>query len=379
MGYYRDTRAEINLDAIEWNVRQTIKFLQNSMHMFAVVKANAYGHGDVQVAKAALKAGANGLAVAFLDEALSLRKAGITAPILVLGASRPENAGIAASHNISLTVYDKEWLDHIQIESGQTLRVHIKCDTGMGRIGVKTVEELQSIIDELNGSPIYMFEGIFTHFATADEVDTAYFEQQLTTFQLLISSISEKPPYIHCANSAATLRFHGAGCNAVRLGISMYGLTPSPEIEPMLPFELKPAFSFHTKLIHVKQMKAGEKVSYGATYEASEGEWIGTIPVGYADGWIRKLSGQEVLIDGRRAPIVGRICMDQCMIRLPHEYSVGSEVTLIGSQGNEIVTMDEIAKKLDTINYEIPCIITARVPRVYREKGQIVNVTNPLL
>lgn len=379
MDYYRDTWAEINLDAIRWNVAKTIQHLTDSMTMFAVVKANAYGHGDVQVAKAALSAGAKGLAVAFLDEALLLRKAGITAPILVLGASRPDTAGIAATHNISLTVHEKEWLTHVHMEESQTLRIHIKCDTGMGRIGVKTIDELQSVIDELNQSESYVFEGIFTHFATADEVHTAYFENQLQTFQELVSSISKKPRYIHCANSAATLRFQGAGVNAVRFGISMYGLTPSLEIKSLLPFELKPAFSLHTKLIHVKQMHGGEKVSYGATYEASEGEWIGTLPIGYADGWIRKLSGQEVLVDGKRAPIVGRICMDQCMIRLPQEYSCGTEVTLIGKQGDDEITMDEVARKLETINYEVPCVITSRVPRVYKEKGQVVQVSNPLL
>ncbi|OLN21822.1 alanine racemase [Domibacillus antri] len=379
MDYYRDTWAEVDLDAIKWNVRQTIACLDASMTLFAAVKANAYGHGDVQVANAALEAGAEGLAVAFLDEALSLRKAGITAPILVLGASRPENAGIAAEHNISLTVHDNEWLKHVQIERDQTLRIHIKCDTGMGRLGVKTAAELQSVIDELNGSPSYLFEGVFTHFATADEIDTSYFEQQLSAFQLLVSSMSEKPPYIHCANSAASLRFQGGGFNTVRLGISMYGLTPSPEIQSILPFELKPSFSLRTKLVHVKRMNEGDKVSYGAAYRASEGEWIGTLPIGYADGWIRKLTGQEVLIDGKRVPIVGRICMDQCMIRLPYEYSVGTEVTLIGSQEGQVITMDEIAAKLETINYEIPCLITARVPRIYKEEGQVVHISNPLL
>lgn len=379
MDYYRDTWAEINLDAIKWNVSKTIQHLADSMTLFAVVKANAYGHGDVQVANAALDAGAKGLAVAFLDEALSLRKAGITAPILVLGASRPHTASIAAEHNISLTVYEKEWLNHVHIERDQTLSVHIKCDTGMGRLGVKTFNELQSIVDELNQSKSYVFEGIFTHFATADELHTAYFEKQLHTFQTLVSSLSEKPPYIHCANSAATLRFQGGGVNTVRFGISMYGLTPSPEIQSLLPFTLKPAFSLHTKLIHVKQMHAGEKVSYGATYEASEGEWIGTLPIGYADGWIRKLRGQEVLVDGKRTPIVGRICMDQCMIRLPHKYLCGTEVTLIGRQGDEEITIDDIAKKLETINYEVPCVITARVPRVYKENGQTIHISNPLL
>lgn len=377
--FYRDTWAEVDLDAIRWNVEQTISRLNPSTSLFAVVKANAYGHGDIQVAEAALKAGAKGLAVAFLDEALKLRRFGITVPILVLGASRPEDADLAAEHRISITVYDRNWLDLVHMENNQPLSVHIKCDTGMGRIGIKTEEELHEITDILQRSPHFTFEGIFTHFATADELDTMYFEKQLNQFKKLVKSLSQKPPYIHCSNSAAALRFKEAGFNAVRLGISMYGLSPSPDIMPILPFALKPAFSLHTKLVQVKQLEQGEKVSYGAEYEAAEKEWIGTLPIGYADGWIRKLSGQEVLVNGERVPIVGRICMDQCMIRLPREYKAGTVVTLIGRQKNKEITMDEIAEKRETINYEIPCVITSRVPRVYREAGKVVSVSNPLI
>ena len=379
MEFYRDTWAEINLDAIKWNVKNTLKELDPSVFLYAVVKANAYGHGDIQVARTALQAGAKGLAVAFLDEALKLRAAGIQEPILVLGASRPEDARLAAEQQISLTVYDENWLQKVHIQEGPQLNVHVKCDTGMGRIGLKTKEELQQIISQINQSDSLVFEGIFTHFATADELETDYLEEQIMKFRQLIDSLSEKPPFIHCANSAATLRFKEVTGNAVRLGISMYGLTPSDEITPVLPFELKPAFSLHTKLAHVKQLEPGEKVSYGASYEAIEREWIGTLPIGYADGWIRKMSGQEVLIDGQRAPIVGRICMDQCMIRLPKEYRNGTVVTLIGRQGNEEISMEEISAKRETINYEIPCVITSRVPRVYKEEGKTASIVNPLL
>ncbi len=379
MEFYRDTWAEINLDSIKWNVKKTISELKPFVDLFAVVKANAYGHGDIQVAQAALEAGAKGLAVAFLDEALKLRNSGIKAPILVLGASRPEDANIAAEHRISVTVHEVDWLERVQLKIGQQLSVHIKCDTGMGRIGIKTKKELLHITNLILQTKAFLFEGIFTHFATADELKTNYFEQQIEKFQELLDALPEKPPYIHCSNSAATLRFKGVGGNMVRLGISMYGLTPSTDIAPMLPFQLKPAFSLHTKLVHVKQLNPGEKVSYGAEYEASEKEWIGTLPIGYADGWIRKLSGQDVLINGERVPIVGRICMDQCMVRLPKRYEPGTPVTLIGRQETEEITMDEIAKKRETINYEIPCIITSRVPRVYIEGGKVTSLSNPLL
>lgn len=379
MEFYRDTWAEIDLDAVKWNVEKTVEQLDSSVFLYAVVKANAYGHGDVQIARAALKAGAKGLAVAFLDEALKLRAAGIQEPILVLGASRPEDAHLAAAGRISLTVHDEEWLQKACVHKGQMLNIHIKCDTGMGRIGLKTKEELQRAVTQINESNQFAFEGIFTHFATADEEETAYLEKQLARFRQLLHSLEQLPPYVHCSNSAATLRFKGAGFNAVRLGISMYGLTPSTEIVHLLPFSLKPAFSLKSKLVHVKKLEPGEKVSYGATYEASEQEWIGTLPIGYADGWIRKLGGQDVLVDGRRAPIVGRICMDQCMVRLSREYNPGTLVTLIGQQQNEEITMEEIAEKRETINYEIPCIITSRVPRIYIENGKKVSIVNPLL
>jgi alanine racemase len=195
----------------------------------------------------------------------------------------------------------------------------------------------------------------------------------------MLSILSKKPKYVHCSNSAATLRFRSAYFNAVRVGIAMYGLTPSPEMEPEIPIPLKEAFTLRTRLIHVKKLPKGEKVSYGATYETSNDEWIGTIPIGYADGWIRRLQGQEVLIDGKRVPIVGRICMDQCMVRLPSEFPIGTMVTLIGRDGDQFISINEIAKKLETINYEIPCIIANRVPRLYKKDGQIVDSRNYLL
>lgn len=381
MNFYRDTWAEINLDDIDYNVKEALKLLPASECLFAVVKANAYGHGDVPIAEAAVRAGAHGLAVAFLDEALSLTKSKLEVPILVLGASRSTDAALAAEHNISLTVYQLEWLQEAEkhLSSDQVLNVHIKCDTGMGRLGVKTTEELREMVAFIEQSPKFAFEGLFTHFATADELDTTYFEQQLARFNAMVESLEEKPAYIHCANSATTLRHEKAYFNTVRLGISMYGLAPSQEMKSMLPFSLKQAFSLHTKIVHIKRIEKGEKVSYGATYEAEGEEWIATLPIGYADGWIRRLHGQHVLVEGERVPIVGRVCMDQCMIRLSSEKPLSTTVTLIGKQVDEEISMDEIAERLETINYEVPCVITARVPRVYRQQGKVVQVINPLL
>ena len=379
--FYRDTWAEIDLSAIKWNVKKTIERLDENIDLFAIVKANAYGHGALPIANAALEAGATRLAVAFLDEGLALRKAGITAPILVLGASRPDIAPIAAKHDIALTVFSPLWLEEAAklLTDEYILSIHLKCDTGMGRLGVKTADELAELIEITEKQTTIYVEGIFTHFATADETNTDYFHAQLQKFRSLLDTLDTLPPIVHCANSAAALRFGEATFNAVRLGIPMYGLSPSEEMKPLLPFALRSAFTLQTKITHVKHIAKGEMISYGRTYEAQEAEWIATLPIGYADGWIRMLGGQEVLVEGERAQIIGRICMDQCMVKLSRELPVGTDVTLIGCQGDDEITIDEIATKLQTINYEIPCLISSRVPRIYKEDGQIVHVDNAIL
>lgn len=379
--FYRDTWAEVDIDRISANVSHLRERLPEHVQILAVVKANAYGHGDEQVAKAAIRSGATQLAVAFLDEALALRKKGIQAPILVLGASRPEDVTIAARNHIMLTVLASEWLEQAlgMLDVGEQIGIHIKLDSGMGRIGVRSIEELKRIEQLLEAHPNVRFEGVFTHFATADELDRSYFNQQLSRFRDMLTVLETLPPLIHASNSAAALLATDAHFNGVRYGIGMYGLTPSLEIESHLPFPLEEAFSLHSKLIHVKKLHKGEKVSYGATYTADEDQWIGTIPIGYADGWLRGLQGQDVLVAGVRAPIVGRICMDQCMIRLPYELPVGTQVTLIGEQGEARISTNEVAQKLGTINYEIPCIISSRVPRLYKKSGKLVDFTNVLL
>jgi alanine racemase len=379
--FYRDTWAEVDLDCISENVASVKKLLTPEVAIIAVVKANAYGHGDVQVAEAALDAGAVYLAVAFMDEAIALRNKGVKAPILVLGATRPEDVQVAINHDITITVFQEEWLQAAQAHliADRELSIHIKLDTGMGRIGVRSKEELAAIEKMISEDPRLVLEGVFTHFATADELDLSYFQKQLVFFEEMLAVLKERPRYIHSSNSAAALRFPKAYFNGVRLGIAMYGLTPSLEMEQEIPFQLKEAFSLRSRLVHVKKLNKGEKVSYGATYEAEKEQWIGTIPIGYADGWIRRLQGQEVLVEGERVPIVGRICMDQCMVRLPRHVPVGTTVTLIGSQLEEFISVNEIAGSLDTINYEVPCMISSRVPRLFRKGGQIVDLKNYLL
>jgi len=379
--FYRDTWVEIDLDAIAYNVRELRKRVHADNKIIAVVKANGYGHGALQIAKEALQSGADCLAVAFLDEAIHLRKNGITAPILVLGASRPRDVAIAIKYKVTLTVYHIDWLeDAIQfLNKDAHVAIHLKLDTGMGRIGLRKEQEIQQVEELLANHPNIVVEGVFTHFATADEKNSIYFEKQIQRFKELLAAFSKLPAIVHCSNSAASLLYPDLQYNAIRMGISMYGLTPSLEIESDLPYSLKEAFSLRTKLVQVKKLNKGDRVSYGATYEAEKEEWIGTLPIGYADGWLRKLQGQEVLIEGKRVPIVGRICMDQCMVRLPYYLEPGTQITLIGKQKDEEISVNEIATKLDTINYEVTCMISARVPRIYKKNGVFEETVNPLI
>ncbi|MGE6632108.1 alanine racemase [Bacillus sp. NPDC077027] len=380
--FYRDTWAEVNLTSIQHNVSHMKDHIGKKVRLMAVVKANAYGHGDVEVARAALHAGADLLAVSFLDEAISLRNKGITAPILVLGAVPPEHVKVAVRYQLVMTAFSVEWLKAVVQEvkgSLQSVRFHLKIDSGMNRIGVKTLEQVKEVKAIVEDNPFLRLEGVFTHFATADEKGGDYFDMQIEVFQKLLKPLRTEDLLVHCANSAAGLRFREVLFNIVRFGISMYGLSPSEEIKDELPFELKEAMSFYTKLANVKRIKKGESVSYGATYTAKEDTWIGTVPVGYADGWIRKLTGTEVLIGGKRQKIAGRICMDQFMIELKEAYPVGTKVVLIGAEQGENIPVDEIARRLETINYEITCMIGYRVPRVYMENEEIVDVRNPLL
>lgn len=368
--YFRPTKAIIDLGAIRQNVQQLKVHLNEGVKIIAVVKANAYGHGDVAVAQAALEAGATMLAVATADEALHMRKHFPHVEILVLGATPAYFAPYAANERIRLTVFSTDWVQQAAPyleDTTATLNIHVKIDSGMGRIGVRTEEELKALEAAIIAQPRMQIEGVFTHFATADESQEELFQQQVSIFSQLKSSLQEKPKYVHASNTAAalikdaTLQF-----DAVRYGISLYGLTPSSYVASIEPFPLHPALSLETELVHVKQLQAGDSVGYGATFVAQEPCWVGTLPIGYADGMIRKLAGQDVLIDGQRMPIIGRICMDQCMVLLSKPYAVGEKVQLIGKQGNEHITLDEWAARLETINYEIPCIFTSRIPRVYR-------------
>ncbi|MBC1722672.1 alanine racemase [Listeria seeligeri] len=363
-GWHRPTWIEIDRSAIRENIKNEQNMLPKNVAVWAVVKANAYGHGIIEVAKTAKEAGAKGFCVAILDEALALREAGFQDDfILVLGATRKEDANLAAHNNISLTIFREDWLDGVHLET--PLKVHLKIDSGMGRLGIRSAEEAEQIEAKIVQTDMFFLEGAYTHFATADQLETSYFEQQLAKFDAILKGLKSRPRFVHTANSAAALLQSQIGFDAVRFGISMYGLTPSIEIKSNLPFKLKPALALYTEMVHVKELAPGDSVSYGATYTATEREWVATLPIGYADGLIRHYSGFQVLVDGKKAPIIGRVCMDQTIIKLPYEFQTGSKVTIIGMDHGNSVTADDAAKYLDTINYEVTCLLTERIPRKY--------------
>ncbi len=368
---YRDTWAEVNLSSIKKNL-QKIREIYPDKYIYAAVKANAYGHGYLPVSEAVLEAGADALAVATLDEALMLRKNFTETPILVMGWTRPQDAPVAAKQQIQVTAFQQEWLKQAGSylkDSQEKVKIHMKIDSGMGRIGIKSRKEAYAVIEEVtNFTDEFELSGIFTHFATADSAELSYYNKQLKHFEDLLdvfSSIRTPKTQIHIGNTAASMRFPEDMYDAIRFGIGLYGLYPSKDVERLSDMTLSDSFSLYSSIIHVKKLEPGEHISYGATYEAEQEEWIGTVPIGYGDGWIRKLQGFHVLVDGKRSEIVGRICMDQMMIRLSKPYPIGTKVTLIGEDQGERIRVDDVADYLETINYEIPCIINERVPRLY--------------
>lgn len=362
--FTRPTQACIDLKAIQTNIATIQASLDKEVKTFAVVKANAYGHGAVAVAKA-VEHQVDGFCVSNLDEALELRQAGITGFILILGVIMPEQVAQAIAHDLTITVASLDWLNLAQSQqidlSGLTC--HIKVDTGMGRIGLTSAQDVNAVMAGLSrhGAKV---TGIFTHFATADEKDATYFEKQLARFKQVLAGLDTVPDLVHASNSATSLWHKETVFNAVRLGIAIYGLNPSGQVLD-LPCDLKPALRLTSQLVHVKAVAKGDHIGYGKTYQAGEEEWIGTLPIGYADGWIRQLQGFEVLVDGQACAIVGRVSMDQITIQLPRHYALGTPVVLIGQSGNTCVTATDIANYTGTINYEVLCLISDRVPRVY--------------
>ncbi|NOV00258.1 alanine racemase [Paenibacillus planticolens] len=383
--FYRPTWVEISLDALRSNIEGFQKILPAGMKQMAVVKADAYGHGAVEVSKEALAAGVDYLGVAFFDEALELRNAGITAPILVLGYTPPEGVERARELDVTIAVYSHDVLKELQAQRHKKkLKIHIKLDTGMGRLGLHTEADAIPFIEQALTLPNVEVEGLFTHYANADEVDKSYTLEQYRRFERIVSYFTDKGvafPYIHAGNSAAAIDLPGLTYSMVRLGISMYGLYPSEDVD-QTKIKLKPVLSLKTGIVHLKTLPPDSGVSYGTIYHTKGEEQIGTLPIGYADGFSRMLSGKaEVLVRGKRVPVVGRICMDQCMINVSDVTDVQAldEVVLIGEQDGERITAEDIADQLGTVNYEVICMISHRVARVYVRGSERVDAINPLM
>ena len=369
------TWAEINVTALKQNFRNIRELLKPETKLLAVVKANGYGHGAYETAKIALENGADYLAVAALSEALELRQKGITAPILVLGYVSPEGFAQAITASVSLTVFDEETAKRLSEQAqklGRTAGIHIKADTGMGRIGFPITEEAADTVLRISRLPGLRIEGLFTHFALSDSADKSYTYRQFAAFQQfagMLESRGVQIPLKHCANSAAIMELPEMQLDMVRSGIISYGLYPSDEVDRSR-LQLTPAMRLKSRVTHIKELQPGQSVSYGCTFTAEKPMKIATVGIGYADGYSRLISNQGyTMIRGKKAPSVGRVCMDQCMFDVSgiESVQVGDEVLLFGQEPDGL-TVDQAAEWMHTINYEVVCLITARVPRIYVEE-----------
>ncbi|MBM7557615.1 alanine racemase [Halanaerobacter jeridensis] len=365
------TWAEIDLEAVEHNLHQVEEHLHEDSNIIAVVKANAYGHGSVEVAKIAQQhERVKMLAVATIEEGIELREAGIELPILVLGTILESRIPEVVQYHLTPVVYTLATAQKIAEEAQQedeVVEVHLGIDTGMGRIGIlvdnQPVEKIKTIADLEH----LKIEGIFTHFSAADE-DAIYTKEQLSKFKQLLSDLEEKGieiPVKHAANSAAIIDFPEAHFDLVRLGIALYGLPPAPSLADKI--DLKAVLSWKAHVVHVKEVKPGANISYGCTYTADKETKVATLALGYYDGYDRRLSNQaEVIVKGQRANVIGRVCMDQIMIDVTGiEVAKGDTVTLIGSDGGAEIKAQELADKIGTINYEVVCRIGPRVERIF--------------
>jgi alanine racemase len=373
----RETRAEIDLGAIRENVLLACRLAGPSAQVMAVVKADAYGHGAAPVARTALAAGATWLGVAVPEEAVVLREAGIPSRILVLGPITPEQADLVVDHELDQCVSDPaqaDALDRMARRQGRVVSLHLKVDTGMGRVGLPP-REVGPAAAYLASLPAIRLAGLMTHFADADADDPAFTQEQMARFEAAAQALRDAGiavPLRHAANSATLLLHPGSRLDLVRPGIMLYGCHPRGARRPDDPV-LHPALRLRTAVTQLKDVVAGSSISYGRTFVAPHAMRIATIPIGYADGLPRLLSNRgQALIRGRRASVVGRVCMDMTMLDVTalREVRVGDEAVLIGRQGDEEITADEVAELAGTISYEILCRIGPRVPRIYHSSAE---------
>ena len=368
---YRPTIATIDREALAQNVTALKGILNHNCRLMAVVKADAYGHGMTETAQTALHAGAHWLGVALVEEALQLRADGIAAPILVLGAAPVQSVPAAVAADIALTVFDTALLQAMQ-QAAQRLqkkaRAHLKIDTGMHRIGVQTATQLQALLLAWEGCRAVEMEGIFSHFANADDSDLAFAKEQWADFLRTVAVVQRRGhrPLRHICNTAGTLWLPEAHMDMVRCGIGLYGYSPAAERVPTVP--LRPVMQLKTQITHLAWAQPGDTIGYGRAYQAASPRRWATLPIGYGDGWKRSYAPKGwVLIGGQQANIVGRICMDQCMVDVTdiQNVAVGHEAVLLGTQGAERITADDWASWAASISYECLLGVSARVPRKY--------------
>lgn len=348
----------------------------------AVIKANGYGHGMLEIAEASTAAGATWLGVASLDEALVIRsKVSQTVPILVLGYVAPEYLPIASQFNVTVTAISLEWVEEAAKTARQPFDFHLKIDTGLNRLGCKTIDEVQAVARIVANNPNLNWTGVFTHFATSEDLQNkTYFHRQLATFDEFLRIIPNRTnKIIHSSNSGATL-YHPEKpfFNMVRLGKALMG-PPNEALKQFLPIPLQTCLSLHSIVDLVKQLDVGEKIGYGGEYTTSQKQWVGTVPIGYGDGWHQQFKISTVLIDGERVPVVGRISMDQIVVALPRKYPVGTRVTFIGRQGNQTIVADEIARMANQPRSEVFTSLSSRLPRRYFQNGSIYRIRNAML
>ena len=377
------TWAEIDLDAVAFNVRAFKRHVGERVEVFAVVKANAYGHGAIPVARAALEAGATRLAVHRAIEGVELRRAapGVTAPILVMGYTPPSGAAMVVRHNLTPSLMTREFAEAISAEAsrvGKVIPVHVKVDTGMSRYGLMP-GEVVDFCRAISTLPGIRLEGLFTHFATADAASLTHILWQLETFRRVVAAVESAGIHIplrHAANSAATMKLTDAHLDAVRPGIALYGMKPSDEWPPT--FEIRPALTLKSRVSRVRVLPPGAGISYGRTFVTDRETPVALVPLGYGDGYHRALSNKgSVLIRGQRAPIRGRVCMDQFVVDITgiKDVQQDDEVVMVGRQGEAEMRAEEVAQLAGTINYEVTTSILPRVARAYRRGGQVVGVT----
>jgi len=366
----RSTWAEIDLSAIKHNIGVVRQLVGTGVEIMAVVKADAYGHGSAAVARTAVESGVDRLGVATLTEAIELREAGVRFPIQILGCSLPEQADDIVRYNIVQTVSNEEIvraLSRAAARATKTARVHIKVDTGMGRVGVAE-HELPQFVRRVSEYESVRIEGLMTHFPCADEASDDFTPSQIERFRLLAGdeSVKRYNVLLHAANSAAIVRYPESYFNLVRPGLMLYGAVTLSDC-PVRPL-LKPALSLKSRIVQIRSMSSGEAVSYGRTYVTPKDTVVAAIPIGYADGFSRMLSNKaQVLVNGKRVPVVGRVCMDQCLVDIADagEVRLGDIVTLIGADGGELIRAEEVAAWAGTIPHEVLCTIGKRVQRIY--------------